>query len=114
MPLHFCIAETLWSTFTDLLFFAGSMIPSDCEAGRAVRDHNVLLTRDWMLVVPRRHAADCGGIGVNAVGYAGFMLVTAAQASDPEWQPMHTLAHCGFPLESTPRAELCTFGAAIV
>lgn len=35
--------------------------------------HNFLLTKNYMLVVPRRNA-DRGGISINSLGYAGYMI----------------------------------------
>jgi ATP adenylyltransferase len=40
---------------------------------RAGRPYNLLLTRDWMLLVPRR-AAKWGGVSINALGFAGALL----------------------------------------
>lgn len=37
--------------------------------------HNLLLTKRWMLVVPRTRGGGPSGIGANAVGFAGFLLV---------------------------------------
>lgn len=39
-----------------------------------LRPYNLLATRDWMLLVPRSHA-ECQGINVNAMGFAGSLLV---------------------------------------
>jgi sulfate adenylyltransferase (ADP) / ATP adenylyltransferase len=39
---------------------------------------NLLLTADWLWLVPRRQAA-CEGIGVNALGFAGALLVRGEQ-----------------------------------
>ena len=36
--------------------------------------HNWLATREWLLVVPRSRER-AGGIGVNALGFAGSLLV---------------------------------------
>jgi ATP adenylyltransferase/5',5'''-P-1,P-4-tetraphosphate phosphorylase II len=37
-------------------------------------DHNVLITKQWMLVVPRRHET-WQGISGNAVAFSGCILV---------------------------------------
>ena len=42
--------------------------------GPAGGDHNVLLTSRYMLVVPRR-AANAGGVPLNALGFAGLLLL---------------------------------------
>jgi ATP adenylyltransferase len=39
----------------------------------AGRPFNLLVTRDWMMRVPRAHA-DLDGIPVNALGFAGALL----------------------------------------
>ena len=43
-------------------------------AGRQGMAYNLLVTRDWMLVVPRS-AEHCGSISVNALGFAGSLFV---------------------------------------
>jgi ATP adenylyltransferase len=48
-------------------------------AGADHRPYNLLVTRDWMLLVPRR-AAEWQGIEVNALGFAGALLVRDRQA----------------------------------
>lgn len=42
------------------------------------RPHNLLMTRDWLFIVPRRQAL-YGGFAVNALGYAGTMLVRSVE-----------------------------------
>ena len=44
--------------------------------------YNLLMTRDWMLVVPRTRASE-GPIDVNALGFAGTLV--ARRAGDLEW-----------------------------
>ncbi len=39
--------------------------------------YNLLMTREWMLAVPRRQE-QCGGISVNALGFAGTLLLRVA------------------------------------
>ena len=47
--------------------------------GEEVRPYNLLATRRWMLLVPRRRA-EWEGLNLNAMGFAGSLLVrTAAQ-----------------------------------
>ena len=43
-------------------------------AGRQSAPYNLLLTREWMLLVPRS-AENCGGISVNGLGFAGSLFV---------------------------------------
>ncbi len=43
-------------------------------AGAALPPYNLLATRDWMMLVPRARA-EAHGINVNAMGFAGSLLV---------------------------------------
>jgi ATP adenylyltransferase len=40
--------------------------------------YNLLFTRRWMLLVPRRHEKSAG-LGVNGMGFAGSLLVRNAE-----------------------------------
>lgn len=60
----------------------GARMTRRCEAlldaigqsgARRYSDYNLLLTRRWMMAVPRRHET-CAGIAVNALGFAGALL----------------------------------------
>jgi ATP adenylyltransferase len=42
--------------------------------GRESSDYNLLMTREWMMAVPRRHS-EYAGISVNALGFAGLLLL---------------------------------------
>ncbi len=57
------------------------------SSGERVEDaYNLLLTREWMLMVPRRAEA-WQGISVNALGYTGALLTrTEAQAEQLQQQ----------------------------
>jgi len=60
--------------------------------------YNLLVTRQWMWLVPRRcDSAD--GLAVNALGFAGAMLVRdeAGFARLTRLSPMHLLATTGLP-----------------
>ena len=50
------------------------------DAGR-LSPYNVLVTRDWMLVVPRSHDA-YESISINALGFAGSLFVRDEQQSE--------------------------------
>ena len=60
--------------------------------------YNLLVTTDWMLVVPRR-VEHAGPISVNALGYAGSLF--ARDAAELELirrtGPLRILAEVGFP-----------------
>ena len=60
----------LYATYRRLLERAGV---GEVE-GRQGSAYNLLVTRDWMLLVPRR-AECCGSISVNALGFAGSLFV---------------------------------------
>lgn len=58
-----------------LLAAAGLAAADDASANtRPAAPYNLLLTRRWMLIVPRSREA-VHGIGVNALGYAGSLFV---------------------------------------
>ncbi|NJN31063.1 MAG: phosphorylase, partial [Synechococcales cyanobacterium RM1_1_8] len=64
-------AELLFQLYQELLAAVGL----DGEAGGwAPGAYNLLVTRDWMLLVPRRAEA-FEGISVNSLGFAGSMFV---------------------------------------
>jgi ATP adenylyltransferase len=60
------------------------------------RPYNLLLTREWMLFVPRARA-EWQGVAVNAIGFAGALLVRDAAALERVRAagPMAVLAHVG-------------------
>lgn len=61
--------------------------------------YNLLMTSDWMLVVPRR-VEHAGPISVNALGYAGSLFArdTAELELIRRTGPLRILAEVGFPL----------------
>jgi ATP adenylyltransferase len=66
--------------------------------GKQSGPYNLLLTREWMVLLPRR--AECfEGISVNAIGFAGGLLVrTEEQLSRVrEVGPLGVLAAVGAP-----------------
>lgn len=66
--------------------------------GAAILSHNVIITRRWIMVVPRSAAA-YSGINVNALGYAGLLLVREGPPLNVlrETGPMHVLSACALP-----------------
>ncbi|MDZ3838292.1 MAG: hypothetical protein U0S49_13065 [Rhodospirillales bacterium] len=59
------------------LFAATGLAAADAAVradARPAMPYNLLLTRRWMLIVPRSRE-QVGGIGVNALGYAGSLFV---------------------------------------
>ena len=67
-------------------------------SGTRLRPYNLLLTREWMLLVPRT-AEHFGGISINALGFAGALLVHSAQqlAELIAAGPMAALRHVTLP-----------------
>jgi ATP adenylyltransferase len=63
-------AKTTESLYKDMLQAVG-------RGGRP-GPYNLLVTRDWMLLVPRS-VEKCGSISVNALGFAGSLLVRDEQ-----------------------------------
>lgn len=84
--------------YDDLLASQG-LVPQGPGSGRAdPAPYNLLLTRTWMMVVPRER--ECfGPVSVNALGFAGALLVR----NDEELAlltargPLEVLRHVGLP-----------------
>ncbi len=91
-------AEVLLAGYRRLLGAVGiDGVARDGTAFQSV-PYNLLVTADWMLVVPRRleHA---GPISVNALGYAGSLFArdAAELALIRDEGPLRILAEVGFP-----------------
>ena len=69
---------------------------------RQTAPYNLLVRRDWMLLVPRS-AEHCGGISINALGYAGSLFVrNAAEMAFVQRQgPMRILSAVARPLQAS-------------
>lgn len=67
-------AATILDTYHQLLTAVQYEINSLKQTG----DYNLLITRDWMMIVPRSQES-FQSIGVNAVGFAGALLVRHAE-----------------------------------
>lgn len=63
----------LSTIYRRLLDFVGITATVDF-AGLIIEPYNLLLTQDWMFLVPRIHGS-FGGISINALGFAGALLV---------------------------------------
>jgi ATP adenylyltransferase len=68
------------------------------ELDRAPRPYNLLVTRDWMLVVPRSRPS-FEGVFVNALGFAGGLLVGSREQLERvrELGPLTILREVGEP-----------------
>jgi len=63
----------LWATFNALM--------ADLDLAESRQPYNMLVTRRWMMVVPRRQDR-VEGISINALGFAGSLLVRDQQRLD--------------------------------
>jgi ATP adenylyltransferase len=67
-------APELWQQYLEMVPLAGLPVDSEGEGRKFPGPYNLLVTRQWILLVPR--SAECfEGISVNALGYAGGFLV---------------------------------------
>ncbi|MEM1310568.1 MAG: phosphorylase [Cyanobacteria bacterium P01_D01_bin.71] len=93
---HSCeeIGTALHNTYRQLMQAAG--IP--LETPQPHEPYNLLMTREWMMVV-RRSQASYQNIGVNSLGYAGWLLVKTAAELEKLRQlgPLNLLAQVGLP-----------------
>ena len=66
------------------------------------RPYNLLLTRDWMLFVPRRRAS-WNDVGVNALGFAGALMVSGRERLERIQQagPLAVLSEVAIPAVPT-------------
>ncbi len=85
-------AEILKSYLT--LLGAVGIEGSDGMSGKQSGDYNLLVTREWMLVVPRSYA-DFQSISVNSLGFAGALLVRSQEQMNiiREQKPLTILRH---------------------
>ncbi|MDJ0514991.1 MAG: DUF4922 domain-containing protein [Trichodesmium sp. MO_231.B1] len=67
---------------------------SDGMSGKQSGDYNLLVTREWMLVVPRSYE-DFQSISVNSLGFAGALLVKNQEQMNiiKEQKPLTILGH---------------------
>jgi ATP adenylyltransferase/5',5'''-P-1,P-4-tetraphosphate phosphorylase II len=75
---------------------AGEGLHGEDEDGHFA--HNVLLTRDWILVIPRR-TNSYNGVSMNAVGFLG-MSWGSDESYARRWMevgPLNAMAGCGVP-----------------
>jgi ATP adenylyltransferase len=61
-----------------MLHTVGLNLSNDPEDTRQTGPYNLLFTREWMLLVPRSEEF-FGSISINALGFAGALLVLDAQ-----------------------------------
>ncbi|NEQ39367.1 MAG: phosphorylase [Okeania sp. SIO3I5] len=85
-------AEILKSYLT--LLKAMGIEGSDGMSGKQSSDYNLLVTREWMLVVPRSYE-EFQSISVNSLGFAGALLVKNQEQMNiiKEQKPLNILRH---------------------
>ncbi|MBW2534471.1 MAG: phosphorylase [Deltaproteobacteria bacterium] len=92
-------AGDLLESYTKLLRDVG-LLPRDAAlTGRQTAPYNLLLTRGWMMLVPRG-AEFAGRISVNSLGFAGSLFVRdeAERQTVVELGPLEILRRVGVPL----------------
>ncbi len=85
-------AAALWQRYRSMMAAFDLIVPGD---DNAAGPYNLLMTREWMWLVPRRRES-VEGISLNALAYAGALLVKRRQgiAEVERLGPMHLLSCC--------------------
>lgn len=85
---------SLHSCYRKLLTAAGLSVDATASSHALTAPYNLLVTRRWMLVVPRSQKC-FEGISINALGFAGAFLVKDRQQLDTlrKFGPMTALQH---------------------
>lgn len=88
------VAESLFITYKELL----SAVNMDPETPTPGTPYNLLVTRTWMMLVPRSQES-YAGIGVNSLGYAGWLLTKSLDTLETlkEIGPLQLLQEVGIP-----------------
>jgi sulfate adenylyltransferase (ADP) / ATP adenylyltransferase len=89
----------LQTAYHALLAMNGLAVGDGQTATLASGAYNLLATRNWMLLVPRRQEG-IDRIGVNSLGFAGALLVKdhAQLAQLKLMEPLHILTQVATPL----------------
>ena len=90
------LAHALLETYAELLTALGlPRIPGSAQQTGA---YNLLATREWMMLVPRSQDA-FDGIAVNALGFAGALLVRNLEQLQllKTYEPLTLLKNVAFP-----------------
>jgi ATP adenylyltransferase (5'',5''''''-P-1,P-4-tetraphosphate phosphorylase II) len=97
-------ATEVWETYRRLLAVMGIGESGDGD-GRQTQAYNLLLTRSWMLLVPRSRAA-FAGVSISALNFAGSMFVRSEDELRviAEAGPLAVLAGVSCPRGETPPA----------
>ncbi len=94
-------ASSLLACYHSLLHAVQLSVETTAESAATSAPYNLLVTRQWLLLVPRSQEF-FEGISINALGFAGTLLVKdAAQLAVLRTHgPMTALQHVALPLKS--------------
>ena len=94
------VAEATHIQYLAMIDAAGLLEAEDADGVPLTAPYNLLATRRWMLLVPRSAEA-FGGISVNALGFAGAMLVrdSGQMGLLRRHGPMRVLEHVARPVQ---------------
>lgn len=99
------MALSAWCSVNgEVLHAAYRRLLGACLVQNATCDaYNLVLVRSYMMLVPRSRAV-CGPASLNALGYAGTLLVRSQEelAFVREHGPMRILQYCGIPWKPIP------------
>mmetsp|Transcript_18994 Transcript_18994/g.28714 ORF Transcript_18994/g.28714 Transcript_18994/m.28714 type:complete len:160 (+) Transcript_18994:105-584(+) len=95
--------EVLFTLYTELLIHSGLLddaYKEEFERGYSLpssakllqHDYNLLMTPEWMMVIPRTQR-EFEGVDVNALGFAGLLLTRGEAPAQAvrQWGPLHIL-----------------------
>jgi len=93
--------SSLLACYHSLLRSVGLSVKTTAECSTPAGPYNLLVTRQWLFLVPRSQEF-FEGISINALGFAGALLVkdTAQLATLRERGPMTALRHVALPRTS--------------
>jgi sulfate adenylyltransferase (ADP) / ATP adenylyltransferase len=96
------IAQTLLAVYTTLVQTLDIGHPEDPASPIPQLAYNLLVTRDWMMVVPRAQEK-CEKLSINSLGFAGAFLVRNPEERQflLELGPLMALRQVTYPLERT-------------
>ena len=83
-----CSGAMLLRTYQEMADAVG--LGDTATQSKPTRPYNLLIARDWMVMVPRKQEAHAG-FSVNALGFAGYLLATS-EAQLP-WLQSHGPSH---------------------
>lgn len=79
-------AERLYAWYRKMLNEVGMKGPSEGTKSQPSEPHNLILTREWIILVPRSQTS-CYGVESNALGYSGMLLAK----DDESWETVHNV-----------------------